>query len=235
MPRRGQNRPPAQRATPADDSLTFHVKDCALAALATGERAQNLKELRDRLKTVDAASIYYHFWGTLLRPAFDDPRYNNDFAIWAFDALHDQALAERLGVLDPADFADIEALRVELLDIVDEELDRSEVLPWTSHESQFRFMRSQIVVFATGCTVTDPHRLADVVAAMSAGSVFYHFVDARRRTPESVDDFRAWLLGLPGDHTEAAARLGQVDPFFRSLVELREEIVTSLGETLGGR
>ncbi len=230
-----RNRIPARSQSEtagSEEFLTFRVKDCALAALATGERAQNLKELRDRLRDVDAANIYYHFWGTLLRPVFDDPRYNNDFAIWVFDALHNQALAERLGVLDPADYHDMEELREELLDIVDEELDRSEVLPWTSHDSQFRFMRSQIVVFDTGHTVIDPCRLAEAVESMSVGSVFYHFVDARRRTPNGVDDFRAWLMGLPGDHTAARERLAQVDPFFRSLVELRTELVAALRESL---
>ncbi len=233
MPRRERRSAPPRSRQAGDDALTFQVKDCALAALATGERAQNLKELRDRLGTVDAACIYYHFWGTLLRPVFDDPRYNNDFAIWVFDALHNQPLAERLGVLDPVDFQDIEGLRQELLDIVDEELDRSEVLPWTSHNSQFRFMRSQIVVFDTGHALTDPSLLADAVSNMSAGSIFYHFVDARRRTPEAVDDFRAWLTGLPSDHGPAAKRLAKVDPFFRSLVELRAEIESALRETIG--
>ncbi len=224
------------RPTPAasGEELQFRVKDCALAALATGERAQNLKELRDKLTTVDPASIYYHFWGTLLRPVFDDPRYNNDFAIWVFDALHDQPLAERLGVLDPVDFYDMEELRRELLDIIDEELDLIEVLPWTPRESQFHFMRSQIVVFDSQLTVIDPAGLAGAVSAMSVGSVFYHFVDARRRTPGGIDDFRTWLQGLPGDYSAACDRLAQVDPFFRSLVEIREELFEALLETLAG-
>jgi len=233
MPSRVRHSEPLRPRQAEDDALLFHVKDCALAAIATGERAQNLKELRDRLQTVDAACIYYHFWGTLLRPVFDDPRYNNDFAIWVFDALHNQQLAERLGVLDPADFTDIEKLREELLDIIDDELDRSEILPWTSNESQFRFMRSQIVVFDAGRSVTQPSELADEVATMSAGSVFYHFVDARRRTPEGVDDFRAWLDGLPERYEAAISRLAKVDPFFRSLVELREELESALRETIG--
>jgi hypothetical protein len=39
------------------------VKDCALIALGTGERAQNLRELRDRLQTTHSACIYHHFLG----------------------------------------------------------------------------------------------------------------------------------------------------------------------------
>lgn len=41
----------------------FAVKDCALIAIGTGERAQNLRELRDRLLTTHPACIYHHFWG----------------------------------------------------------------------------------------------------------------------------------------------------------------------------
>ena len=71
----------------------FAIKDCALVAIATGRRARNLLELRDELRTIDPASVYFHFWGGLLRPTFDDPRFHNGFAIWADHALHDTALA----------------------------------------------------------------------------------------------------------------------------------------------
>ncbi len=96
----------------------FAVRDCALAAIATGRHAENLRELRNELRTVDPASIYYHFWGGLLRPTFDDPRYNNDFARWAHHALHNPALAERLSVVDPTDHNDLDSLRRELVDTI---------------------------------------------------------------------------------------------------------------------
>src|SRR5687767_14391939 len=38
----------------------FVVKDCTLVAIATGRRAQNLRELRDQLQIVHPGSIYYH-------------------------------------------------------------------------------------------------------------------------------------------------------------------------------
>jgi hypothetical protein len=56
----------------------FLFKDCALIAIAIGERARNLRELRERLHDIDPNSIYYHFWGGLLRPRFDDPEYHQD-------------------------------------------------------------------------------------------------------------------------------------------------------------
>ncbi|HSG26894.1 MAG TPA: DUF5752 family protein, partial [Candidatus Krumholzibacterium sp.] len=75
--------------------MPFEIRDCALAAVATGLSAENLKELRSVIRDVDQGSLYYHFWGGLLRPRFDDPEFNNDFAAWARHALHDKVLAER--------------------------------------------------------------------------------------------------------------------------------------------
>lgn len=206
---------------------TFEVKDCALAAIATGRRAQNLKELRDELLTIESASIYHHFWGALLQPTFDDPLYNNDFARWVHATLHNQGLAERLGVIDPTDFHDLEELRRELVDVIEQELDSTEFLSWTSSDEAFHFLRSQIVVFDTGQKLTNPSRLPEVLETMSSGSVFYHFVDARRRTPDGIDDVRTWLQDLDRERYAAVCGLcANVDPFFKSLHELRDELVT---------
>ncbi|MBD3366855.1 MAG: hypothetical protein GF405_01620 [Candidatus Eisenbacteria bacterium] len=210
------------------------MKDCALAAIATGRRAQNLKELRNELEGIDLDSVYYHFWGGLVRPQFDDPRFNNDFARWVHSALRNTALAERLSVIDPTDFADLEDLRQEVIEVLEEELDQSEVLPWTSREAQFHFIRSQIVVFDTHRVVEEPGELPGAIAAMSNNSVFYHFVDARRRTPGGVDDFRSWLSDLPGDYEELALRCQGVDPFYQTLSELKAELVQIFTEHLGG-
>ena len=64
----------------------FGVTDCALIAIATGEKAQNIREIHNRLmQTYDEGVIYYHFWGGMLRPHFVDPEYQNHFAGWARD------------------------------------------------------------------------------------------------------------------------------------------------------
>ncbi len=54
---------------------------------------------------------------------FDDPQFNNDFAIWSHYALHDDALAERLAIIDPDNFSTLEHLRQEMVEIVEERLD----------------------------------------------------------------------------------------------------------------
>jgi len=202
----------------------FVVKDCALAAIATGQRAQNLRELRDHLVSIHPGSIYYHFWGGLMHPRFDDPEYNNDFAAWARHALHDARLAERLGVIDPADYMEIEVLRQELIEVIDERIDESEYQTWARPDQQFHFVRAQTVSFDTGRRMTRPAELAATVPQLSLGSIFYHFIDARRREPQGMDDFRAWLAQFGGAHEELRTRLAEVDPYFVNLVELRQKL-----------
>ena len=207
----------------------FEVRDCALAAIATGRSAQNLKELRDELRYVDSASVYFHFWGGLLRPEFGDPSYHNDFARWAHDGLHNPALAERLSVIDPTDHDDLEVLRRTVIDVIEDELDRSDAPEWTSRENRFLFIRSQIVIFDTGIVVDEPGGLPAAAASMSRSSVFYHFIDARRRTPRATDDFTTWLTDLHDEeHRELCTELARIDPFYGTLAETKNSLVDVL-------
>jgi hypothetical protein len=202
----------------------FAVKDCALIAIGTGERAQNLRELRDRLLNTHPACIYHHFWGGLLRPRFDDPEYQNDFAGWAWHGLRDGHLAERLALVDPSQLADLEDLRRELVELIEERLEESEFIPWAKTSQQFYFMRSQIVVFDTRIRVDDPETLVELLPRLSVGSVFYHFIDGKRRTPSKRDDFSEWLLGFGDVYSGLVQRLSAIDTYFSSLTELRREL-----------
>ena len=202
----------------------FAIRDCALSAIATGLRAQNLRELRDALLTVHGGSIYYHFWGGLLRPSFDDPEYNNDFASWIRHRLHDAKLAEQIGVIDPAQFSDMEELRRELINVIEARLDETEFLTWAARDRQFHFIRAQTVVFDTNRRILQPRELVDVIPGLSLGSIYYHVIDARRRSPQAVDDFRAWLSLFGNPFSELQERLAQLDPYFVGLAELREQL-----------
>jgi hypothetical protein len=209
------------------------IKDCTLIAIATGRRAQNLRELRDNLQTVHPGSIYYHFWGGLLRSRFDDPEYNNDFAAWANHGLHDKRLAERLGVINPTDYCDLELLRRELIEVIEERLDETEFVPWSKTDQQFQFIRAQIILFDTPWRIRDPEELAAIVPRMPVGSIFYHFIDARRCTSDGSDDFRAWLAGFSPEYADLCDRLASVDPYFVVLTELRQQLASLFSEYFG--
>ncbi|HON37945.1 conserved hypothetical protein [anaerobic digester metagenome] len=202
----------------------FAVRDCALIAIATGQYAYTLAELRDRLEIIPLSCIYYHFWGGLLRPKFDNPEYQNDFAIWVYHGLRDKPLAERMSLIDPSKYHDLEDLRSELIDILEERIDESELLPWMKANQRFYFVRSQTVVFDTRVRLDTPELLGEHIPHMSLGSVFYHFIDARRRPPWGRDDFTHWVSGFGDDYAELAEQISQIDPYFTSLVELRDEL-----------
>ena len=203
---------------------SFSVKDCALTALATGIRAENLKELRDGLLRVPLGSIYQHFWGRLLQPRFDEPEYNNDFASWAYHALHEMPLAERLSVIDPAGVDDLEALRHELVEVVEQRLDEGGMVPWAKADQYFHFIQSQIVVFDTGLQLEGPKDLPAIVPDLSTGSIFYHFIDARRRGPDRRDDFSRWLSDFGDECASVVEHLGRIDPYFSSLKGIQRRL-----------
>jgi hypothetical protein len=202
----------------------FIIKDCALLEIATGKKAQNLREMRDQLLEVSLGSIYHHFWGGLLRHRFDEPQYYNDFAEWVRYALQDIILAERLSIIDPAACADLESLRQELLEVMEQRLDETEKFTWAEFDMQFHFVSSQILVFDTGETIGAPEQLVEAVSKMSVGSLFYHFIDARRRSPEMMDDFRSWLRSCSDHYEDLCSQLALVEPYFAPLVELRTEL-----------
>jgi len=211
----------------------FAIRDCALIAIATGDRAQTLKDLRDTLLHCPAACLYYHFWGGLLHTRFEEREYNNDFAAWAWHGLHDKVLGERLAVLDPTAFEDLEELRRELVEVIEQRLDEHEYLLWAQPDQQFHFTQSQTVVFDTGRRVARPEELLDVIPQLSAGSIFFHFIEARQRKPLGSSDFQVWLTKFGPDYADLRAALGAIDPYFSSLPELRRRIASVFDACLG--
>jgi hypothetical protein len=211
-------------ASASTSAQSFSIKDCALVALATGKKARLLQEFRNMIFNIDTACLYHHFWGGLLQPRFEEREYNNDFAAWVRHAIHDAVLAERLASLTPTDFTDLEALRREIIEQIDIRLDEAEYLLWTRASQQFEFIRSQIVVFDTQRHIEEPQQLAVATTNLSTSSIFYHFIDARRRTHDGRDDFSDWLTVFGDKYVPLQKLLQSIDPYFSSLSELRAQL-----------
>lgn len=213
--------------------LPFDVRDCSLIAIGTGIRAQNLRELRDKLETIEEASIYYHFWGGRLRARFDDPEYNSDFASWSRHSLHDGILAERIGAIYPTDFNSLQELRLELIEIIEQRLDESEIVPWAKADQQFGFMTSQIVTFNTSKRVHKPEEFVHILPDISYGSIYYHFIDARRRTPDRIDDFSIWLRNFNSEYAELLEDIAKIDLYFATLAEIQDQLISIMNKHFG--
>jgi len=203
----------------------FEVKDCALIAIATGRRAINLKEMQDTLSAISLDSVYYHFWGGLLQPRFEEREFNNDFAAWAWYGLHDAPLAERLAVVDPTGSAGLEDLRQELLGIIEERLDEKDSLYYVLATARFEFIRSQIVIFDSQKRAETPEKLAEFLPTLSTGSIFYHFIDARRRLDQHRDDFSYWLSSYSERYQDLCRQLSAIDPYFGSLFHIKDQLI----------
>lgn len=212
---------------PEPEIPRFILKDCTLIAIATNKHANTLKEFRDHLENLSLDSLYYHFWANQLLPRFEEREYINDFASWVRHSLPDAKLAEQLAVLDPTSFNDLEELRFHLLEYIDDRLEESEHLQWSYASQRFEFIRSQIVVFDTHTGVSKPREIPGLISRMSVSSVFYHFIDARRRTLDKVDDFRHWLALFGEAYQPLIDRLSAIDPYFSTLVELRQQLATT--------
>ncbi|MDD3468136.1 MAG: DUF5752 family protein [Campylobacterales bacterium] len=206
----------------------FYIKDCALIALSTQHSAQTLPELSSKLLEIESSSIYYHFWATLLRPQFDNPDFQNDFAAWAHYALHDGILAERLSAIDPSKFTDINKLRSVLIDVINERIDESETLLYAKSGQKFFFVKSHIVVFDTQKKCENISKLYDALPAMSLGSIFYHFIDSKRRLAGGGDDFSAWLQ--ENGYEIVANSIRNIDPYFMSLSKIKEKLLSIIAE-----
>lgn len=207
----------------------FEVKDCALLIRMSGiPPAINLRELRDRIAACGENVLYHHFCETTLRTTFDNPDYRNDFAVWAKLYLGDRVLAERFGILDPYSFPSLEMLRASVLEVIDDRLSELTMIPWARPGDEFYFMESNTVVFDTGIRISDPSRLGAAIRKMTNNSVYYHFLEARRRTPNRQDDFTTWLVEWGEEFRTCLEALSAIDFYFNSLGYLRRELARVL-------
>jgi len=152
----------------------FIIQDCSLLAKTSGlPAAINLRELRDRLALCSQNVLYHHFCETPLVPSFDNPDYRNDFAAWALLQLGDRVLAEQLGIINPYIFPDLEKLREQVLEIIDERLSEVFFIPSCQPGGEFFFTEAVTVVFDTGKRITAPQALPEAIGTMTNGSIYW--------------------------------------------------------------
>src|SRR4030066_1365050 len=98
----------------------FEFKQCVSILKSTGKKAKNLHELKDVIAVVSDECIFHHTYQYFLKGHILE--YTNDFAHWAGESLEERALSERLSNIDPYDFKDINNLRNELIEVIDDYL-----------------------------------------------------------------------------------------------------------------
>ena len=213
----------------------FRFMESAVLLLASGKRAQTLRELYAGLKQVDDSSIYFHFWGRMVRPHISESEFNNDFASWINSSLRDFKLAEALGAINPVKFQNFDDIRNVILDILDKRLENDDFLSWKKADRDFHFIACKKLVFDTGTEAASLEEFPDAVRNCSRESFFYHFIDGRRRSPECKDDFTLWLEQFPEESASLRKRLKNVDSYLFSLSELKAQVLSIIDDWKAGK
>jgi hypothetical protein len=197
----------------------------------TGLRASNLDQLLGNLHDVPGSSIFYHTHHMYLSHHFETPTFSNDFALWASEALQEDALGEKLAAIDLLSFTSIRDLREAIIATVEGNVGengrrRRECPPG----DEFHFCRSKSFIMRTGLVARDPKEFFDVLPQVTNVSLFFHFFEARLRLGRPTNDFSQWLAWR-GEELLANS-INALDPYSMTLDEFKEHII-ALGRGRG--
>jgi len=204
----------------------FRFKDAVRLTCPVGETAATLREFRGAVERVAPSVLHHHLRETPLRFAFTLWDYPNDFALWAADALENRALAERFAVLDPFHESNLELLRENILDAVDDALGELHSHFPVPPGQEFYFANSVAMKFDLDVTAADLDELVGALERVPASSIYYHLYEARLRTDAGSDDLSNWLAaaGLQDE----ANRLSDLDIYMLSLEDCRRVAIELL-------
>lgn len=209
----------------------FRFIACVELRQSLDQRATDERELLDRLEDVPSGSIFYHTHGYFLRHRPITTAYGNDFAAWVAVHVRDQVLAERLAVINPFEFASLEALREELLSVVNDHLVRLSVVPRVEFGEVFHFQQSHIVEVPLGPAAATLAEFRQALAEVDASAIYYHMVEARARLGRRSGDFAEWLrtsLGM----TPLAEKIERIDAYMTSLERVRARVLALVDTAL---
>src|SRR5262249_22315477 len=211
------------RTRVATDPFVFF--GCVELRQALDKTALDERELMDRIEELPPGSIFYHTHGYFLRHRPVTMAYGNDFARWVALEVRDQALAERLGLVDPFEFASLEDLREELMTIIHDHLATLSSVPRVEFGEPFFFQESHIIEVPLGATARTLAEFRAGLAGAEASAIYYHMVEARARLGRRSGDFAEWIrisLEMP----ELADRIGRIDTYMTSLERVRAKILS---------
>ncbi len=196
-----------------------------------GQRAEDEKELADLLAQVPSGSVYYHTHGFFLRHRVFATTYTNDFAGWVVGEVRDPVLGEKLAMVDPFEFPDLEALREELVSVIDHHLSQVRSVPRIDGGQPFDFLQSHVLELPIGLASATLAQFRDHLAQVDASAIYFHLFEARVRQGRQDNDFSQWLrkeVGLP----ELADRVSRLNPYVGSLERVRGRLLMLVDEAL---
>jgi hypothetical protein len=198
-----------------------------------GHRARDERELMEQLERVPLGSVYYHTHSVFLRHYQITGAYPNDFANWVASQVRDQVLAERLAVVDPFGFDSLEALREELVTIIDRHIFTLHPVPRVVFGEPFFFVQSHVIEVPTGLEAWTLREFRRCLAEVHASALYLHGLDARIWRGDPRGDFATWIerdLGCAA----LAGEVVRINPYLGGLERVRTRMLQLLDGALGG-
>jgi hypothetical protein len=196
----------------------FGFRACANILKSTGKRAKDQHELRDGIEKASDSCIFHHTYQYFLKGRMLE--YTNDFAEWTGESLGDRALAEEFSNIDPYDFTNIEGLRNELLKVINNHLDKHPEPKEPMPGDEFYFNETVTLIFPVGIWARNLAEFSAAIKYVDAGSIYYHFYEARRRLGGLTDDFSQWLEEALSKK-ELAEKIRGIDPLMYTVEQVR--------------
>jgi hypothetical protein len=202
----------------------FYFNSAAHLLRISRDKAVNLQELLETVRSCPDSCIFQHTFQTLEEHHFIREGFSNDFSHWAFSACNEVGLAERLAALDVREFTSIAALRERLVNIMDSYLQKNPRAATRPAMEPFYLMASELVVVPTPYVARNLEEFAEGLRKVSIHGIYYHFIDARLRIKLNNNDFSVWLE-KELDMGQAADRLNRIDIYTSTLEGVRRNIL----------
>jgi hypothetical protein len=213
--------------TPRRAATPFEFKSAAHLLFIEKERACNIMELSQALRSCPEESIFQHTFRTLEEHHFIKEGFSNDFAHWAYVELGEVGLGERLASLDVREFTSLEKLRLRLTEIVEDYGKQNSKACEHEVVAPFYFCSSRTIVLPGQRTAASLTEFIDGLRQVSLHSIHYHFIEARLRRKLESNDFSIWLKRDLGVEREADL-LDQIDIYTATLEGVRRKIIQIL-------
>ena len=202
----------------------FQFTACIEIKELLGRKATDVQKLLELIEDVPVDSIYYHTHSYFLRHSYIMSPYPNDFANWVATQVRDRVLGEKLGCITPLVNKSIEDMRSEIMDIIEQHLTDTRIVPYAVYGEPFHFMKSKIIEVPTGIHASDLNEFIIALKRIDASAIYNHIFEARMRIRKGRSDFSIWLSDVLGLQ-ELTEQVENVDSYMYSLDGLRHKLL----------
>lgn len=197
-------------------SNIFNFKTEVWVPIYTGIKVKSIQEFIEALEKIPSGSILYHFYIHLFNYHNLPTDYPSSFCYW-FSKNGCQVLAEKLSVIDPTRYYDLEILRKDILDILTKNFEKRKF------SEPFYFIDVYREVIEVNKYASNIEELIDGINTLGISSLFYHLITSRVDKKKIVDDYSEWLIN--NGYAKKAEAIQSIDFYTLTLYKTKEAII----------